>query len=226
MVGHRRIDVPVLVALVGATIAIACVPISRSRAWGITAPVTKGLTGAYQLYCPDPVETPIVLHARTTATVTPSDPPLGHEFSVSGFRTEVVFPHGVVSALHQMSPIRGSVIGTLVVTGAHPARRKIDEAFVATVPAALPGAFNLWVPSHAASFGTYTATSATALVVEAASHFTLTLTVGMGSQSQTRVLQCTAFANNTPDFEQAQPWVGTQEPPQADSIMPVLAMSR
>jgi len=62
--------------------------------------------------------------------------------------------------------------------------------------------------------------------VEETSRFRLSLTVGRGSKSQTRVLACTAFANATKDFEPAQPWVGTKEPPFADAITPVIALGR
>ena len=48
--------------------------------------------------------------------------------------------------------------------------------------------------------------------------------VGKGTQAETRVLTCEAFANNTRDFEPAQPWVGTKEPPLAEAITPVIAL--
>jgi len=69
--------------------------------------VPKTLTGTYQLYCPDPVETPIVLHVRTRAVISPVKPAQGRHFQVAGFQTEVTFPQGLASALSQMSPITG-----------------------------------------------------------------------------------------------------------------------
>ncbi len=75
------------------------------------------------------------------------------------------------------------------------------------------------------SLGSFTATSG-AIAVEEASSFRLTLQVGEGDLAQTRVLACTAFANNTADFEPTQPWVGTKEPPPADAITPVIALGR
>jgi hypothetical protein len=181
------------------------------------------LTGEYQLYCPDPVETPIVLHVRATATIAPAAPASKRMFSISGFQTEVTFPQGVASALAQMSPITGRVTGTVLVVGASPHSRPVAESFVAIVPAKVPrGGFDFWVPVHGVSLGTFSASSKV-IAVEEASRFQLTLTVGRGSGQQTRVLACTAFANNTRDFEPAQPWVGTKEPPFADAIVPVIA---
>jgi hypothetical protein len=181
-------------------------------------------TGKYQLYCPDPVETPIVLHVRATAMLVPAAPVRGRHFLVSGFQTEVTFPQGLASALAQMSPIAGKVTGALLVVGAVPDVRAVAESFVAIVPASLPPAgFNFWVPSHGANLGTFAATAKT-VVVEEASRFRLTLTVGKGTQAETRVLTCEAFANNTRDFEPAQPWVGTKEPPLAEAITPVIAL--
>jgi hypothetical protein len=78
------------------------------------------------------------------------------------------------------------------------------------------------VPVHGALLGTFSASS-NIITVEEASRFQLTLTVGRGSGQQTRVLACTAFANNTRDFEPAQPWVGTKEPSFGDAIVPVIA---
>jgi hypothetical protein len=90
------------------------------------------------------------------------------------------------------------------------------------VPAA---GFNFWVPARAVGLGTFTAASK-AIAVEEASGFALTLEVGQGGQAQTRVLACRTFANATPDFVPAQPWVGTKEPPLADAITPVIALGR
>ena len=67
---------------------------------------------------------------------------------------------------------------------------------------------------------------AKAIAVEEASGFALTLEVGQRGQAQTRVLACRTFANATPDFVPAQPWVGTKEPPLADAITPVIALGR
>ncbi|MGD0983996.1 MAG: hypothetical protein ABSA65_09285 [Acidimicrobiales bacterium] len=195
---------------------------------GATAPgsVPRVLTGAYQLYCPDPVETPIVLHARSSATVSPAGPAPGDHFRVSGFRTEVTFPQGVASALADMSPITGNVRATVLLLGATPGTHAVAESFVARIPASVPAAgFNFWVPARAVGLGTFTARTR-AIAVEEASRFRLTLEVGQGSQAQTRVLACTAFANSTKDFEPAQPWVGTKEPPFADAITPVIALAR
>jgi hypothetical protein len=184
------------------------------------------LTGAYQLYCPDPVETPIVLHVRATATISPARPAPGHSFRVSGFQTEVTFPQGVAPALAQMSPISGNVHGAVLLVGATPHRRAVAERFVATVPASAPATgFKFVVPVRPAGLGTFTATSR-AVAVEEASRLVLTLEVGRGSQAQTRVLTCTAFANTTADFEPASPWVGTKEPPFTDAITPVIALGR
>ena len=197
------------------------VPASAAPA-PILAP--RSLTGAYQLFCPDPVETPIVLHVRATATISPPHPDRGHHFLVSGFQTEVTFPRGVASALAQMSPIAGNVKGTVLLVGATPRSRAVAEPFVATVPASVPATgFKFFVPVHATGLGAFTATSQT-IAVEEASRFVLTLEVGQGGQAQTRVLTCTAFANATPDFDRAHPWVGTKEPPLADAITPVIAL--
>ncbi len=188
--------------------------------------VPDALTGTYQLYCPDPVETPIVLHVRARATISPADPGPGGRFQVSGFQTEVNFPQGVASALAQMSPITGKVTGTVLLVGATPRTRAVAESFVAIVPASVPAAgFNFWVPARAANLGTFVA-STEAIAVEEESRFRLTLEVGKGANAQTRVLACTAFANATKDFEPAQPWVGTKEPPLADAITPVIALAR
>jgi len=195
---------------------------------GATSPKSapRVLTGAYQLYCPDPVETPIVLHVRARATISSDAPAPGHRFVVSGFQTEVTFPQGVASALAQMSPITGSVRGTVRLVGATPTTEHVAESFVANIPAAVPAAgFNFWVPAGPVSLGAFTANSGS-IAVEEASRFRLTLEVGQGSQAQTRILACTAFANDTRDFQPAQPWVGTREPPFADAITPVIALAR
>ncbi len=186
----------------------------------------KALTGRYQLYCPDPVETPIVLHAKATARIAPAAPAPGRRFAVSGFQTVVTFPEGVASALAQMSPIVGKVTGTVLVVGATPRSLSFVESFVATIPRSVPASgFNFSVPLHPAGLGAFTARSRT-LAVEEASRFILTLTVGHGKGADTRVLTCTAFPNATRDFELAQPWVGTKEPPLAQAITPVIALGR
>ena len=193
---------------------------------GAAAPASapRALTGTFQLYCPDPVETPIVLHVRTRASILPARLTPGRRFQVSKFQTEITFPQGVASALAQMSPITGNVKGKVLLVGASPDMHAVADSFVATIPASVPAAgFIFWVPARPVSLGTFTASSA-AVAVEEASRFRLTLEVGQGSQAQTRVLACTAFANNTPDFEPAQPWVGTKEPPFADAITPVIAL--
>ncbi|MGA3215670.1 MAG: hypothetical protein ABSD97_08280 [Acidimicrobiales bacterium] len=218
---RRRSATAAVVCLSGLLVlgAIA-LPVSAS------APASKQptLTGRYQLYCPDPVETPIVLHVWARATITPVKASPGTRFVVAGFQTEVIFPQGVASALAQMSPIWGNVTGTVLVVGATPATRAVAESFVASIPASVPAAgFNFWVPAHAVRLGTFTARAAT-IAVEEASRFRLTLTVGRGAQADTRVLACTAFANSTRDFDPAQPWVGTKEPPPADAITPVIAL--
>jgi hypothetical protein len=184
------------------------------------------LTGEYQLYCPDPVETPIVLHVRAKVSIVPIKPAPNRHFLVSGFQTEVTFPQGLASALAQMSPITGKVTGAVLVVGASPQSRAVAESFIATIPASVPATgFNFFVPARSATLGTFSA-SAKAIAVEEASKFRLTLTVGRGAQAETRVLACVAFANDTRDFEPAQPWVGTKEPPLTDSITPVIALER
>ena len=176
-------------------LVLGAIAVSTSAA---TAPmsVPRAPTGTYQLYCPDPVETPIVLHVRAKATISPDDPALGSHFLVSGFQTKVTFPQGVASALAQMSPITGNVKGTVLLVGATPYRRAVRESFVASIPASVPTAgFNFWVPARAVSLGTFTASSE-AIAVEEASRFQLTLEVG------------------------------TKEPPLADAITPGIALGR
>jgi hypothetical protein len=210
--------------LTGTLLVLGALVVPTSAA---TAPrsAPRALTGTYQLYCPDPVETPIVLHVRARATISPADPAPGGHFLVSGFQTEVTFPPGVASALAQMSPITGKVTGKVLLVGATPHTRAVAELFVAIVPASVPAAgFNFWVPARAANLGTFAASSQ-AIAVEEGSQFRLTLEVGKGGDAQTRVLACTAFANSTRDFEPAQPWVGTKEPPLADAITPVIALA-
>jgi len=222
MLTHRRCGGLVAPCIIGTVIALGALFSPASFATGRIAK-TLAVTGEYQLYCPDPVETPIVLHVRAVATIAPAAPHPKGQFKVSGFKTEVTFPQGVASALAQMSPIWGSVTGTVLLVGASPHQRPVAESFVAVIPAKVPAAgFNFWVPKAGANLGTYAASSKL-IAVEEASRFTLTLTVGRGSGAQTRVLSCTAFANNTPDFEPSQPWVGTKEPPFADSIVPIIA---
>jgi hypothetical protein len=222
---RRRTGAAVAPCLLGVLVILGALGSSTSSATA-RMPVPRALTGAYQLYCPDPVETPIVLHVRARATILPADPVPGRHFVVSGFQTEVTFPQGVASALAQMSPITGNVKGTVLMVGAIPARHTVAESFVATIPASVPAAgFNFWVPARAVSLGSFTATSG-AIAVEETSSFRLTLHVGDGDQAQTRVLACTAFANNTADFEPTHPWVGTKEPPLADAITPVIALGR
>jgi len=219
----RRRSAGVIIA--GTLLVMGALGISGSGAT-FAASAPKALTGEYQLYCPDPVETPIVLHARATATISPNAPALGRDFTVSGFQTEVTFPQGVASALAQMSPIKGNVKGTVLLVGAGPRTHLVDESFVADIPAAVPATgFNFWVPVRAVSLGEFTAGSR-AIAVEEASRFRLTLEVGKGSQAQTRILACTAFANDTQDFVPDQPWVGTKEPPFARAITPVIALAR
>jgi len=94
----------------------------------------------YQLYCPDPVETPIVLHVRARATIAPVRPTSRRYIRVSGFQTEVTFPQGVASALAQMSPITGNVTGTVFVIGATPRSRPFAESFVAVIPRSVSAA--------------------------------------------------------------------------------------
>ncbi len=222
---RRHTGVRAGACLFGTLLVLGAIAVSTPAATA-PMPVPRALTGTYQLYCPDPVETPIVLHVRAKATISPDDPALGSHFLVSGFQTRVTFPQGVASALAQMSPITGNVKGTVLLVGATPYRRAVRESFVATIPASVPTAgFNFWVPARPVSLGTFTASSE-AIAVEEASRFQLTLKVGQAAQAQTRVLACTAFANTTPDFEPAQPWVGTKEPPFADAITPVIAVGR
>jgi len=225
MLRRRRAGASVGASLVGTLLVLGSLAASVSGA-ATPMSVPKTLTGTYQLYCPDPVETPIVLHVRTRAVISPVKPAQGSHFQVAGFQTEVTFPQGLASALSQMSPITGKVAGTVLLVGAAPSKHAVAESFVAIIPASLPAAgFNFWVPGRAVSLGVFTAT-AKALVVEEASRFQLTLEVGKGSQAETRVLACTAFANATQDFVRSQPWVGTKEPPPADAIIPVIALGR
>jgi hypothetical protein len=222
---RRRAGVLAGAIVPGTLLLVGALAVSGS---GATSPKSapRVLTGAYQLYCPDPVETPIVLHVRARATISSDAPAPGHRFVVSGFQTEVTFPQGVASALAQMSPITGSVRGTVRLVGATPTTEHVAESFVANIPAAVPAAgFNFWVPAGPVSLGAFTANSGS-IAVEEASRFRLTLEVGQGSQAQTRILACTAFANDTRDFQPAQPWVGTREPPFADAITPVIALAR
>ncbi|MGO9963685.1 MAG: hypothetical protein ACLPUG_09700 [Acidimicrobiales bacterium] len=225
---RRRAGVLAGALVPGTLLVVGVLAVSGSSATAPTAPKSapRVLTGAYQLYCPDPVETPIVLHVRARATISPDAPALRGRFKVSGFQTEVTFPQGVASALAQMSPITGNVRGTVLVVGATPTTQRVSESFVANIPAAVPAAgFNFWVPARPVSLGAFKADTLS-IAVEEASRFRLTLEVGQGTQAQTRVLACTAFANNTPDFQPAQPWVGTKEPPFADAITPVIALGR
>ena len=222
---RRRAGVLAATFIPGTLVVVGALAVSGS---GATSPrsVPRVLTGAYQLYCPDPVETPIVLHVRAKATISPDAPAQGHRFEVSGFQTEVTFPQGIASALAQMSPIKGNVRGTVRLVGASPTTQPVAEPFVANIPAAVPAAgFNFWVPARPVSLGAFTANTQS-LAVEEASRFRLTLEVGQGSQAQTRILACTAFANDTRDFQPSQPWVGTKEPPFADAITPVIALGR
>ena len=99
-------------------------------AFSATAVGNPTLTGAYQLYCPDPVETPIVLHVRASVPLAPARPVAGRRFALLGFQTEVTFPHGVASALAQMSPIRGKVTGRALLIGAAPHSHAFAESFV------------------------------------------------------------------------------------------------
>jgi hypothetical protein len=209
----------------GALLFAVLAPVAARPAFATaTGKLPKALTGAYQLYCPDPVETPIVLHVRATATIVPIGLAAGDHFVVGDFQTEITFPQGVASALAQMSPITGSVKGRVNLIGAAPRTSAVAETFVANFPSSAPAAgFELRVPARPARLGSFTATSA-GIAVEEASRFVLTLEVGQGSQAQTRVLSCTAFANATNDFDPAQPWVGTKEPPFSDAIVPVIAL--
>jgi hypothetical protein len=222
---RRRAGVVAVAFLPGTLVLVGALAVSGS---GATPPQStpRVLTGAYQLYCPDPVETPIVLHVRARATISPEAPGPGHPFAVSSFQTEVTFPQGIASALAQMSPITGNVRATVRMVGATPTTRPVAESFVASIPAAVPATgFNFWVPARPVSLGTFTANTRP-IAVEEASRFRLTLEVGQGSQAQTRILACTAFANDTRDFQPSQPWVGTKEPPFADAITPVIALGR
>ena len=221
----RRGRAPRGVSLAGVVVVLGALAVSASGASArLSAPTS--LTGAYQLYCPDPVETPIVLHVRAKAVISPANPALGNQFHVSKFQTDVTFPQGIASALAAMSPITGKVTGTVLFVGAVPARRAVAESFIAIIPTSVPATgFQFWVPARAASLGTFTARANTLAVVEA-SRFKLTLTVGHGAQAETRILACTAFANATQDFAPAQPWVGTKEPPPSDAITPVIALGR
>ena len=143
------------------------------------------LTSTYQLYCPDPVETPIVLHVRAKATIAAVKPASRRHILVSGFQTEVTFPQGIASALAQMSPIIGNVTGTVLVIGATPESARSRSWSVAVIPRSVPAAgFNFWVPARGASLGILTAT-AKAIAVEETSRFRLTLTVGAAASGQT-----------------------------------------
>ena len=211
-------------------LALACLPLAAlalgapASPAGATTPTPRVLTGSYQLYCPDPVETPIVLRMRTTATLAPPHPAPGGRFVVSGFQTKVNFPQGLASALSQMSPITGSVKATILLVGANPGSLAVVEPFVASVPRSLPAqGFAFFVPGNPATLGTFTASSAP-VAVEEGSSFRLTLKVGQGKGAETRVLGCRAFPNATADTKQGQPWLGTGEPPIADAIRPVIAL--
>ena len=116
---------------------------------------TLAVTGEYQLYCPDPVETPIVLHVRAVATIAPAAPHPKGQFAVSGFKTEVTFPQGVASALAQMSPIWGSVTGTVLLVGANPHAETRGRVVRRRHPGQGSAAgFNFWVPKAGANLGT------------------------------------------------------------------------
>ena len=179
MTRRRGSGVRGVTGFVGALVVLGILGVLASSTIAAEAKVPV-LTGAYQLYCPDPVETPIVMHVRATARVSPSGPAMGHRFFVSGFQTEVTFPSALASALAKMSPITGKVTGTVLLFGASPHRRAVAESFVATIPASVPGTgFNLEVPSRGANLGIFKATSK-AIRVEEASQFRLSLTVGKG----------------------------------------------
>ncbi len=136
---RRHTGVRAGACLFGTLLVLGAIAVSTPAATA-PMPVPRALTGTYQLYCPDPVETPIVLHVRAKATISPDDPALGSHFLVSGFQTRVTFPQGVASALAQMSPITGNVKGTVLLVGATPYRRAVRESFVATIPASVPTA--------------------------------------------------------------------------------------
>ena len=119
----RRGRAPRGVSLAGVVVVLGALAVSASGASArLSAPTSP--TGAYQLYCPDPVETPIVLHVRAKAVISPANPALGNQFHVSKFQTDVTFPQGIASALAAMSPITGKVTGTACpARGARAARR-------------------------------------------------------------------------------------------------------
>jgi hypothetical protein len=98
MPGRRRSHAPAALRLPVTVLALGALAVPASAVADAT-PAPKALTGPYQLYCPDPVETPIVLHVRATANILPAAPAPGHHFLVAGFQTEVTFPAGVASAL-------------------------------------------------------------------------------------------------------------------------------
>ena len=214
-----------VVCLVAISLALVILAVPSSSA-SARSSERSTLTGEYQLYCPDPVETPIVLHVKAKVAMAPLKPASKHDFVLSGFQTEVTFPQGVASALAQMSPIKGSVTGTVLVIGGLPRSRPFAEFFVANIPRSVPAqGYNFFVPSRGAALGLFAATSK-AITVEEASQFRLTLTVGSGKRAQTRILACTAFANATRDSQTTAAWVGTKEPPLADAIKPVIALGR
>jgi hypothetical protein len=160
---RRRTGAPGGASFAGTLLVLGALAVSAS---GATTPISvpRALTGTYQLYCPDPVETPIVLHVRARAAISPANPAPGRHFVVSGFQTEVTFPQGVASALAQMSPITGKVTGTVRLVGAIPDSRAVAESLVATIPASVPAAgFNFWVPARAVGLGTFTAASKLAI---------------------------------------------------------------
>lgn len=179
------------------------------------------MTGQYQLYCPKtvPLGDVVLNDVTTTADVSPGSPSNGSTFQVTNYQSTVTLPEALANVASAVSnPLTGSAVGQLDLAGATPATMSTGTLnFSVTIPMPATAGVPFEVPSSPLTLGPFTATSS-AITVQQASSTSLTLEIN-GTPLN---LDCTAFPNNTPDFDPSNGWAGTGEPT-SGNIAPTIA---
>jgi hypothetical protein len=185
-----------------------------------TAPLSVGLTGAYELYCPGtPVGDVVLNDAVTSATLSPAVPTVGQSFSVNGYQTVVNLPAALAGAAQALQPnLEGTATTQIDASGASPvttAQGPFD--FNVPIPVPVPASgVALSLPSTPATIGGFTA-SAGSITIEEDASASLSLTVA----NSPLTLTCTAYPN-----DMLSPSGITTSTPTASPIDPVIAVAQ
>lgn len=182
------------------------------------------LTGAYQLYCPNaPVLGDVVLNGvTTTASLSPANPNSDTSFQVTNYQSTVTLPAALATEASAVSTsLTGSAQGQLDLSDATPTTMSTGTLDFSADLSNIPSTgVPMYVPSTPGTLGPFTAGSGGDIVVEEDSSLSLTLVVAGTPLS----LTCTAFPNNTPDFDTSNGYAGTGEPPMSEAIDPIIAV--